>query len=194
MVDDCEYCPAVWHRMAVRSLEAAQSESASLRARLAEAEARAAHVEKSANEICQTRDSLASDLAQAREELAALRDVARHARLVAVAYGWDKSDPHPTSLAGGLLGALSKLSALPGAIEPAPNPPAAPSAVTKILAAFPRCDKHDCDKPARFAGPVFEMCSEHAEDGVHTQPLPWLAALEAAESAHRADSGGEGAK
>jgi hypothetical protein len=194
----CQYCgrlnvEAELALKQLRALDKEESESASLRARLAEAEAEREH----AFVLLGVANA---DLAQAREELAALREVAEAAGHVARAYGWQ--DPHPSSLAGGLMRALSKLSALPGGeakvpsycwaqclehgklcylkngqhppVEPAPNPPAAPSA---------ECDC--CNgRTVLFDSPW--RCRACGTTYLNGKAI--------AQSAHRADSGGEGAK
>jgi hypothetical protein len=199
MVDDCEYCPAVWHRMAVRSLEAAQSESASLRARLAEAEAERGKLIKEADEERVAKYEAQSDLAQAREELAALRAELETRllcdeeagelplsvlaeRALADALERDTAYAERDLSEARLKQALSKLSALPGVIESAPNPPAAPSEASPLPWHFVR------DADAGYfvrtaAGEAVARCFEE-EDAA-------FIVARANQSAHRADSGGD---
>jgi hypothetical protein len=185
----CRCGPAV-KAIAERDAAIRESESASLRARLAEAEAtcralermRGEEVQRANNKgaenltralgnltrMEQERDAARSDLyetrsalAQAREELAALREAAR--RIDELSRG-QLNDAHSRVSFQFCAGLLH--DALPGAIESAPNPPAAPSA------AKGEAPRSACD-----------WCATRG----YTKPCTGCAA----QSAHRADSGGE---
>jgi hypothetical protein len=221
-------------------LELRQSSIDSLRARLAEAEAERDRADYGLKVTAEARDrhrieadsykemlrcrgntldrlgaeldAAQSDLAQAREELAALREgdelecisaVNTHPTLVEqdkqvrLFVEWAKRCVEQANREGRYylecvcrMSPRDKLSALPGATEPAPNPPAAPSdepseaAIIKAAKVWAEAYRGRC----RFG-------AERTEDTRRTLLAASDALAEAvhrAQSAHRADSGGDG--
>jgi predicted nuclease with TOPRIM domain len=105
------------------------AEPASLRARLAEAEAERDAMGNNAERFRQSMYAVEEKYRQAREELAALRAVAEAAKRWGAAYrertrfNGERTEETRDELLQSSDALLSKLSALPGAIESAPAPP-----------------------------------------------------------------------